>query len=231
MNSYHAIGFVVLGSLFLVLLFYFFKYLEDLLMVCVLVSATSSCSLMINEYITFFFNRSEICLKEYNIKYIGKISISYFFSFLLALILTLSYAFTKNYMLSNLIALFMVLIIFRLLRIYNLKTASTLLIAAFFYDIYWVFFSSRIFGNSVMASVATKVDLPMKFVCPVFKNSPVPHCSMIGLGDLVLPGIFVAFCYRLDKSLGNSNYFAVCWTGYALGLSVCMIFLMVYHSA
>jgi signal peptide peptidase-like protein 2B len=66
-------------------------------------------------------------------------------------------------MLSNLIGLFTVLLIFRILRLNNLKTSTLLLTLAFLYDIYWVFISPRMFGESVMAVVATQIDLPMKF--------------------------------------------------------------------
>ena len=58
-------------------------------------------------------------------------------------------------MLSNIIGLFTVLLVFRILRLENLKISTLLLVLAFFYDIYWVFISPRLFGESVMAVVAT----------------------------------------------------------------------------
>lgn len=82
----------------------------------------------------------------------------------LSLMLVISYAVTKNYMLSNIIALFLVLLMLRIIALPNLKVASLLLILAFFYDIFWVFISPYFFkGNSVMAAVATNVHLPMMF--------------------------------------------------------------------
>jgi signal peptide peptidase-like protein 2B len=74
-----------------------------------------------------------------------------------------SYALTRNYLLSNLIAYFVVITVFRGMRLNSLKVATLLLILAFIYDIWWVFFSPLLFGRSVMAVVATQVDLPMKF--------------------------------------------------------------------
>ena len=58
-------------------------------------------------------------------------------------------------MLSNIIGLFTVLLVFRILRLENLKISTLLLVLAFFYDIYWVFISPSLFGESVMAVVAT----------------------------------------------------------------------------
>ena len=102
-------------------------------------------------------------------------------------------------MLSNIIALCIILTLFNVIKLDNMKVGALLLILAFFYDIFWVFYSSKIFGTSVMESVATTVDLPMKFIFPSLRELPIPRCSLIGLGDLALPGIFIAYCNRFGK--------------------------------
>ena len=62
----------------------------------------------------------------------------------------------------------------------------------FFYDIFWVFISPLFFkGNSVMVVVATSLDLPVKLVFPTF--SKFEACSLLGLGDLVIPGFHIMF--------------------------------------
>jgi signal peptide peptidase-like protein 2B len=50
----------------------------------------------------------------------------------------------------------------KIIEVDSLRTATVLLTLAFFYDIFWVFYSNIFFGESVMASVATSIDLPMK---------------------------------------------------------------------
>jgi len=116
------------------------------------------------------------------------------------LAIIIPYAFTKNWILSNIIATLMTFVIFQMIRIPSMKVAALLLGLAFFYDIFWVFLSPMIFGQSVMATVATGVDLPMKLSFPILKQLPIPRCSLIGLGDIVLPGIFIGFCYRFANS-------------------------------
>ena len=49
-------------------------------------------------------------------------------------------------------------------RLSSLKVASSLLILAFFYDIFWVFISSSIFGKNVMVTVATGLNVPIKIL-------------------------------------------------------------------
>jgi len=60
------------------------------------------------------------------------------------------------------------MLIVRVVRLNSFKVACILLTMLFFYDIFWVFFSDRIFDESVMISVATKVDLPLKLELPAF---------------------------------------------------------------
>jgi hypothetical protein len=77
-------------------------------------------------------------------------------------LIVVSYAITKDWILSNTIAILIVFLVFRLIRIPSFQIATILLVMAFFYDIFWVFYSSKFFGKSVMQVVATSVDLPMK---------------------------------------------------------------------
>ena len=58
-----------------------------------------------------------------------------------------------------------------------------------------------------MEYVAKSIDLPVKLVFPIFKNLEIYNpaiilpnsCSLIGLGDLVLPGFFLSFMNKFDK--------------------------------
>ena len=74
-------------------------------------------------------------------------------------------------------------------------TGTLLLTALFFYDIYFVFFTP------MMITVATKLDIPVKLLFPR------PHeegddakkaLAMLGLGDIVLPGIMIGLALRFD---------------------------------
>ncbi|KAI1392032.1 signal peptide peptidase-domain-containing protein [Hypoxylon trugodes] len=69
-------------------------------------------------------------------------------------------------------------------------TGTGLLFGLFLYDIYMVFYTPY------MVTVATKLDVPIKLVFEGPKKG-----SMLGLGDIVLPGIFIALCLRFDHYL------------------------------
>ncbi|KAF8455153.1 signal peptide peptidase-domain-containing protein [Terfezia claveryi] len=75
-------------------------------------------------------------------------------------------------------------------------TATLLLSLLFFYDIYFVFYTP------LMVTVATSLDVPIKLLFP----RPAPEGSqlgkhplaMLGLGDVVLPGIMISMALRFD---------------------------------
>merc|ERR1719345_384877 len=75
----------------------------------------------------------------------------------------------------------------------SIKVGVILLVALFFYDVFWVFGSKSIFGSNVMVSVATGVEAPIKLMFPreLGGCGTLKH-SMLGLGDIVVPGIYIA---------------------------------------
>jgi minor histocompatibility antigen H13 len=72
------------------------------------------------------------------------------------------------------------------------ETGFIMLILLFFYDIFFVF------GTDVMLTVAKSVDAPIKILFPKNWTADPPELSLLGLGDIVLPGVFVALCLRYD---------------------------------
>lgn len=142
-----------------------------------------------------------------------------------------------------------------LVRLPSLKVSTLLLTGLLIYDVFWVFFSSYIFSSNVMVRVATKtadnpvgivarrlhlsggrdgprLSLPGKLVFPSMQNSG--HFSMLGLGDIVMPGLLLCFVLRYDaykraqltsaeagvpppKHLNRITYFNCSLIGYFFG--------------
>lgn len=78
-------------------------------------------------------------------------------------------------------------------------TGTLILGSLFFYDIYFVFFTP------MMVTVATKLDVPIKLLFP---RPPSPgqepdavSLAMLGLGDIVIPGMMVGLALRFDLFL------------------------------
>lgn len=78
-------------------------------------------------------------------------------------------------------------------------TGSLILAGLFFYDIWAVFFTP------LMITVAKNLDVPIKLVFPRPEQPsatpgepPVRSFSMLGLGDIVLPGLMIGLALRFD---------------------------------
>ncbi|GAA5909639.1 hypothetical protein JCM6882_008451 [Rhodosporidiobolus microsporus] len=148
--------------------------------------------------------------------------------------------YTGNWVLNNVVALSFSFNAISLLGIDSFMTGSILLAGLFFYDIWWVFGSKAVFGKGadVMVTVATSFEAPIKLVVPKDLSKPA-DVSLLGLGDIVLPGIFIALALRFDYFLALKKasvpfkptqsypkpYFKTCFVAYIAGL-VCTIVVM-----
>ena len=122
------------------------------------------------------------------------------------------------------------------------KIGAILLVGLFFYDIFWVF------GTEVMVTVAKSLDGPIKILFP---RSLVPDAttgklemSLLGLGDIVIPGFFLALLLRFDAHNANVAYFPTnvhasfpkpyfhsALVGYILGLATTLYVMIVFEAA
>ncbi|OQE17848.1 hypothetical protein PENSTE_c019G07357 [Penicillium steckii] len=78
-------------------------------------------------------------------------------------------------------------------------TGTLILGSLFFYDIYFVFFTP------LMVTVATKLDVPIKLLFPrpagPNDDPAVQALAMLGLGDIVIPGMMAGLALRFDLFL------------------------------
>lgn len=128
-------------------------------------------------------------------------------------------AMTQKYIVSNILAWSLAVVSLGSISLGTFQTGAILLAGLFCYDIFWVF------GTDVMMTVATKVEAPVKFLYqapPQFADRPYPF-SVLGLGDVVVPGLFVRFLAQMDETLKPTklSYFQAGTLAYTLGLSVC----------
>ena len=68
----------------------------------------------------------------------------------------LSWFFTGSLLLNNFLGISLCIAFISFIRLPSLKVTTLLLSALFVYDIFWVFFSERLFGQNVMLEAATR---------------------------------------------------------------------------
>ncbi|KAM4858582.1 signal peptide peptidase-like 2B isoform X2 [Urocitellus parryii] len=127
----------------------------------------------------------------------------------------------------------------RTVRLPTFKACTLLLLVLFVYDVFFVFVTPFLTksGNSIMVEVATgpsdsatREKLPMVLKVPRLNASPLALCdrpfSLLGFGDILVPGLLVAYCHRFDIQAQSSRvYFVACTVAYGIGLLVTFVAL------
>merc|ERR1712142_1098541 len=149
------------------------------------------------------------------------------------------YFLKKHWIANNLFGLAFAVNGVELLQLPKVSTGCILLGGLFFYDIFWVF------GTDVMVTVAKSFEAPIKLVFPqdLLENGPLAanNFAMLGLGDIVIPGIFIALLLRFDlRSLKSTPapsvqpakiYFYTGFIAYISGLLLTIFVMHVYKHA
>lgn len=160
----------------------------------------------------------------------------------------IAYYLTKHYMLNNVLGIFFSLIGIESFLIGSSTIGFILLGALFFYDIYFVFFTP------LMVTVAKSLEGPIKLMFPkIFDWSEQKDFNMIGLGDIVIPGIYVALMLRYDYircinnkkvlhvdakgnnvvsfTFENFRTFLLTFVGYFVGILSTLVIMNVFQAA
>lgn len=153
--------------------------------------------------------------------------------------LGLWYFISKSWLANNLLGLAFSVVGIEALSLGSTKTGAILLAGLFVYDVFWVF------CTPVMVSVARNFDAPIKLLFPrislsaIRKAALVPgaksaasNFAMLGLGDIVIPGLFVALMLRHDvERRFASSYFQTAFWAYAGGVGTTIVVMNVFKAA
>jgi len=121
--------------------------------------------------------------------------------YLIALIVNVAYYQTRNNIANNIIAFSIAFFAILSIRIEKFTSAAPLLWSLLIYDVFFVY------QTDVMTSVAMGLEGPVKLQV----NLRGRGNSVLGLGDIVIPGLFIAVCSRFDtflnKVTGRRSYY------------------------
>lgn len=118
----------------------------------------------------------------------GDIKITSLIGFVLGCAVEGLYLYTESSMLSNIIGLSVCYMAFNWMSVTSFSIGTMVLVGLFFYDIVMVFYTP------FMVAVATQVDAPLKLTYETAGG----RSSLLGLGDIVIPGIFICLALRFD---------------------------------
>lgn len=117
----------------------------------------------------------------------------------------------SEYTSNNLVACLVAQEILSLVGLSSFRVAALLLGGLCLYDVFWVFGSSQVLGENVMMKVATSDIImgPTRLLFPRELNGmgeakDFPF-SLLGLGDVAIPGFLVCLALRYDRWRGGSG--------------------------
>ena len=114
-------------------------------------------------------------------------------------IIVMFYFITRHWILNNIICFCLAFTTLSFIILKSFMLCFLCLFLFFIYDTFWVFFSERIFNENVMVVAATSIQVPIKIEFPIlFSNNPIKNCMLLGLGDILLPGLIIKYSRRFD---------------------------------
>ena len=113
-------------------------------------------------------------------------------SLIVSAIFGVLYVLTDHWLCNNFLGILFCIFAIQSIFLGNFKVGAILLSGLFIYDIFWVF------GTDVMVTVAKNINGPIKLMFPKNVLVDPSDCSILGLGDIVIPGIFMALALRFD---------------------------------
>ncbi|PON90849.1 Peptidase A22B, signal peptide peptidase [Trema orientale] len=218
----------VMSSFSLLLMFYLFSSVSQLLTAFTAIASVSSLFFWLSPYVAYL--KSQFGLADPFVSRCCSKSFTRIQGLLLLLCagIVASWLVSGNWILNNLLGISICIAFVSHVRLPNIKICAMLLVCLFVYDIFWVFFSERFFGANVMVSVATqqasnpvhtvanslslpglqmitkKLELPVKIVFPrnllggVIPGGNASDFMMLGLGDMAIPAMLLALVLWFD---------------------------------
>lgn len=235
-----AIALPILGSVMLILLFFFMNILQYLLYIVIGAAAFSSLALLLQptaeRIMDIILVMRSVPLTSPLRKHKSYVAAAIYMG--ISLIVTVFWCVTLSWPLSNLIAISIGIVCISGTRLPNMKVCAVLLGLFFVYDIFWVFISGNLFGSSVMVSVAQGLvpeDGKSMPILLTFRTFISPGGSnLLGMGDILIPGLFLCYLYRVDQvklrtglaKEGSWGYFIPALVMYYVGLLITFLVLL-----
>lgn len=151
LNIYHVLTFPFTSSIFLVLIFYFFSFLQYFLVFLVIIAGFISVQVCCSNMLSIFLKKSSHAGDNDS-----SITVATYF---LSAIILIEWIRTGNFILHDIISSCLCILFISIIRFPSLRLAVSCLTILFFYDIYWVFFSKYHFNKNVMVEVSYDDDI------------------------------------------------------------------------
>lgn len=136
---------------------------------------------------------------------------------IMAFVLVLCWAVTFHYVLTNVLALFIVFASFKVLKITSLQSGAVFLLIIGIFDIVLENVLSNWENYPLQKFDSQDLCYPFKFMIPTFSSFLTKRCSWLSVSNLIFPGLFLSYFHRFDSSKHIKVYFLMGFMGYLCG--------------
>ena len=239
---YHIFYAVIFGSCILISIYLFRKYI--LIILNILIGFESWLCV---HYATLFFIIqigkhifSNLKHKEMNhkkCKILFDMTAYELISSIISAIIIMFYFITRHWILNDIICFCLAFTTLSFIILKSFMLCFVCLFLFFLYDTFWVFYSEKIFKENVMVVAATSIQIPIKIEFPIlFSNNPIKNCMLLGLGDILLPGVVIKYCRRFDLirqkigiKLNGMSFYKFNMLLYYLSVALAMIMMFAFN--
>merc|ERR1719336_3266700 len=221
LDSVQAMCLPLGASVSLLIMFFFFDSMQLLIAVCTAVIATVALAFLLLPMCQYLVQPCSSAKSKISLGLCGRFTLAELLSVTVSIGVVCVWVLTGHWALMDFMGMGLCVAFIAFVRLPSLKVSTLLLSGLLLYDVFWVFFSQYVFNANVMVRVATRpadnpvgamarklhiggamaknaprLSLPGKLVFPSAHNSG--HFSMLGLGDIVMPGLLLCFVMRYD---------------------------------
>ena len=151
--------------------------------------------------------------------------------------LIMFYFITRHWIINDIICFCLAFTSLSFIILKSFMLCFICLFSFFLYDTFWVFYSERIFKENVMVVAATSIQIPIKIEFPIlFSNNPIKNCMLLGLGDILLPGVVIKYCRRFDlirqkikPKIKEMSFYIFNILLYFISVALAMIMMFVFN--
>merc|ERR1719356_648456 len=220
LDSLQAMCLPLGASVSLLIMFFFFDSMQLLFAVCTAVIATVALAFLLLPMCQYLV-RPCSSKGKISLGLCGRFTLAEILSVGISICVVCVWVLTGHWALMDFMGMGLCVAFIAFVRLPSLKVSTLLLSGLLLYDVFWVFFSQYVFSANVMVKVATRpadnpmgmmarkvgwsngmahsaprLSLPGKLVFP--SSHTAGHFSMLGLGDVVMPGLLLCFVMRYD---------------------------------
>ncbi len=239
---YHIFYAVIIGSCLLVAIYLFKKYISIILNILIGFE-----SWLCVHYASLFFIMQigkKICsnnkhreLNHKKCRTLFDMNTYEIISAIISAFLIMFYFITRHWILNDIICFCLAFTSLSFIILKSFMLCFLCLFAFFIYDTFWVFYSQKIFKENVMVVAATSIQIPIKIEFPIlFSNNPIKNCMLLGLGDILLPGVVIKYCRRFDlirqkikPKLKGMSFYVFNMLLYFVSVALAMIMMFVFN--